>query len=177
VQIKNRQQLLTIGAIAVLGLFAADRLIIDPLMGMWDAKSKRIQQRRQQVVEGKALLQREQAIRGRWSWMERNTLTNETYAAEQQLFGAIDAWRQDSRVTINGATPGWKHDADDYLTYQCRMDAAGTLETLSKFLYDMEKDPMALRLDSIEISARDKEGQQLVLGLQVSGLVLSPQTR
>ena len=176
-QIKNRQQLLTIGAIAVLGVFAADRLIFDPLMGVWDAKSKKIQQMRLQVSDGKVLLQREQSIRGRWMQMERNTLTNNTSAAEQQLFGAIDAWRQDSRVAINGATPAWKHDSDDYMTFQCRMDASGNLAALSKFLYNMEKDAMALRLDSIEISARDKEGQQLVLGLQISGLVLTPQTR
>ena len=176
-QIKNRQQLLSIGAIVVLGLFAADRLVVDPLMGMWDAKAKKIQQMRLQVASGKRLLQSEQSIRGRWSQMERNTLTNNTSAAEQQLFAAIDSWRQDSRVAITGATPAWKHDADDYMTFQCRMDASGTLATLSKFLYDIEKDPMALRLDSIEISARDKEGQVLVLGLQISGLVLTPQTR
>jgi hypothetical protein len=36
---------------------------------------------------------------------------------------------------------------------------------------------MALKLDSIELSARDKEGQQLVLSLQISGLVLTLQTR
>ena len=33
---------------------------------------------------------------------------------------------------------------------------------------------MALRLESVELSARDKEGQQLSLGLQLSGLVLNP---
>jgi len=177
VQIKNRQQILTISAIAVLGLFAADKIVFDPLMDVWNARAKQIEQLRAQVTQGKALLLREQAIRGRWAQMERNTLTNNTSAAEQQLFAAVDSWRQDSRVIINGATPQWKHDADDYITYQCRMDASGNLAALSRFLYNIEKDPMALKLDSIEISARDKEGQQLVLGLQISGLVLTPQTR
>jgi hypothetical protein len=35
---------------------------------------------------------------------------------------------------------------------------------------------MALRLEAVEINARDTEGQQLSLGLQVSALVLLPQT-
>ena len=176
-EIKSRQQILMVGAIAVLGLFAADKLVFDPLTAVWKAKAKRIQQLRTQITQGQRLLQREGYIRGRWAQMERNTLTNNTSAAEQQLFGAIDSWRQDSRVVINGATPQWRHEADDYMTYQCRMDASGTLPTLSKFLYDIEKDPMALKLDSIEISARDKEGQQLVLALQISGLVLTPSSR
>lgn len=172
-EIKNRQQILTIAAIAVLGLFAADKLVFDPLVAAWNAKAKKIQTMRTQLTQAQGLLKRENVIRGRWGEMQRNTLTNNTSAAEQQLFGAIDAWRQDSRVAINGATPQWRHDADEYMTYQCRMDASGNLATLSKFLYDIEKDPMALKLDSIEISARDKEGQQLVLALQISGLVLT----
>lgn len=176
-EIKNRQQVLMIVAIAVLGLFAADKLVLDPLTAAWNAKAKRIQQLRMQVAQGQRLLQREGSIRGRWAQMERNALTNNTSAAEQQLFGAIDSWRQDSRVVINGATPQWRHDADDYMTFQCRMDASGNLPTLSKFLYDIEKDPMGLKLDSIEISARDKEGQQLVLALQLSALVLTPPSR
>ena len=176
-EIKSRQQILTIAAIAVLGLFAADKLLFDPLAAAWKAKAKRIQELRTRITQGQGLLQREGSIRGRWAQMERNTLTNNTSAAEQQLFGAIDSWRQDSRVAINGATPQWRHDADDYMTYQCRMDASGNLPSLTRFLYDIEKDPMALKLDSIEISARDKEGQQLVLALQISGLVLTPQSR
>jgi hypothetical protein len=176
-QINNRQQLLTVGAIAILALFAADRLIVDPLTGIWNAKAKQIQQMRAQVTQAKSLLVREQSIRGLWTQMSHNTLTNNTSVAEQQLFGALDSWRQDSGVAINGATPQWKHDADDFMTYQCRMDASGNLAMLSKFLYDIENDSMALKLDSIELSARDKEGQQLVLGLQISGLVLTPSVR
>ena len=41
-QIKNRQQFLMIGTIAVLGLFAADRLLIDPLTATWKARAQRI---------------------------------------------------------------------------------------------------------------------------------------
>jgi hypothetical protein len=177
VQIKNRQQILVVVALVALGLFAGDKLVFNPLLDSWNARSKRIDTLRIQVAQAKPLLDRKLAITSRWDQMQRNTLTNNTSAAEQQLIGAIDSWRQDSRVVLNGGTPQWKHDADDYMTYQYRMDASGTLPTLSKFLYDIEKDPMALKLDSVELSARDKEGQQLVLSLQISGLVLTPKTR
>ena len=61
------------------------------------------------------------------------------------------------------------------MTLECRVEAAGTLSTLSRFVYELEKAPMALRLQSVELSSRDNDGQQLALGLQVSGLVLTPQ--
>jgi hypothetical protein len=55
------------------------------------------------------------------------------------------------------------------------VDATGDLGRLSRFLYQLERDPMALKLATLELGARDKEGQQLSLGLQLSGLVLTPQ--
>jgi hypothetical protein len=33
---------------------------------------------------------------------------------------------------------------------------------------------MALKLESVEVSSRDNEGVQLALGVQISGLVLTP---
>jgi hypothetical protein len=63
------------------------------------------------------------------------------------------------------------------MTYECRVDATGDLGKLSRFLYSVERDPMALKLELVELGARDKEGQQLSLGLQLSGLVLNTPTR
>jgi hypothetical protein len=45
---------------------------------------------------------------------------------------------------------------------------------LRSFLFHIEDDPMALKIESVEITSRDKDGQQLSLGLQISGLALSP---
>jgi hypothetical protein len=57
------------------------------------------------------------------------------------------------------------------------VDAKGDLGKLSRFLYSIERDPMALKLEFVELGALDKEGQQLSLGLQLSGLVLNTPTR
>ncbi len=175
--IKNRQQWLVFVALGAVALLAADSLVRAPLVKLWDSRAKQIRDLRAQVKQGRMLLVREQAIRGRWQHMQQNTLTNNASAAEQQLFAAIENWRQDSRVILSGATPQWKHDADEYMTYQCRLDASGNLPSLTRFLYDIEKDPMALKLESIELAARDKEGQQLSMAVQISALVLTPQTR
>ena len=172
--IKNRQQVLVIAAVAVVALFAGDRLLISPLLKAWSGRTTRIAELRKQLTQGNMLLQREQSIRRRWEDMVRNALPNNNSAAEQQVFKAIDAWAQNSGVAIAAITPQWKHDSDDYMTFECRVDAAGDLGRLSRFLHSVERDPMALKLELVELGARDKEGQQLSLGLQLSGLVLTP---
>lgn len=176
-QIKNRQQLLIIGAIAAIALFAGDELVLSPLMKIWGARAARVAELRKQIDRGKGLVEREQkqSIRNRWMLMTSNALPNNSSAAEQQVYKAIDLWAQNSGVAVSAITPQWKHDSDDYMTFECRVDAAGDLGKLSRFLYSVERDPMALKLELVELGARDKEGQQLSLGLQLSGLVLTSQ--
>jgi Tfp pilus assembly protein PilO len=177
VQIKNRQQLLIIAVIAAIVLFAGDQLVLSPIMKVWSARTTRIAELRKQITQGKILVLRERSIRDRWDQMVTNALPNNPSAAEQQVFQAIDLWEQNSGVAISARTPQWKHDSDDYMTFECRVDATGDLGKLSRFLYSVERDRMALKLELVELGARDKEGQQLSLGLQLSGLVLTPQKR
>jgi hypothetical protein len=177
VKIKSRQQLLIIGVIVVAAFFAGDKVILTPLGNLWTARSKQIAELKKRVESGAQLIQREQSLHNRWNQMRTNTLPVNPSRAEQQLLRAFDRWSQDSKISITSLSPQWKHDSDDFMTLQCRVEAAGNMGAVSRFLYDVEKDPMALRLEIVEVSSRDAEGQQLALGLQVSGLVLTPQEK
>jgi hypothetical protein len=173
VQIKNRQQLLLIVAGVIIGLYLADRLVLTPLTKVWKARSERITQLRKQVGEAEQILKRESSIRERWKQMEKGVLPVNNSVAEEQVLKAFETWSQASRVSILGITPQWRKDSDDYRTLECRVDASGDLGTLSRFLYEIERDPLGLRLQSVELSARDTRGQQLALGLQLSGVVFT----
>ncbi len=170
----KRQQLLVILAIAIVVIFVGDKLLLPPLISTWKQRNTQITDLRTRVAHGKSLLQREQSIHRRWDQMRTNTLPIDTAVAEQQLLTAFDYWAQESRVSVLSITPQWKREADDYLSLECRVEAFGNLNTVSRFIYDIEKDAMALKMESVELSARDNDGQQLSLGLQISGLVLNP---
>lgn len=174
---KNRQQLLVVAAIVVLALFATDKLLFEPLVGVWKSRAEHLTKLRAEVTEDRLLVRREPVVRAQWEQLQSNTLTNNESAAEQKVYQAIDSWAQESRATLSAVSPQWKQDADDYMTLQCRLDVGGDLATLSRFLYALEKDPMALRLESLELNAHDKGGQQLTLAVQFSALVLTPQAK
>lgn len=173
-KIENRQRALVIATLALLGVLVADRMVIGPLTRAWKARAERIATLRKEVADGTMLLQREKSLRARWSQMQTNTLPNNSSLAEQQLLKAVDAWAQESRVSVTGITPQWKRDADEYLTLECQVDASGDLGTLSRFLYDVEKSPLAVKLQSVELTARDTAGQEMALAVRLSGLVLTP---
>ena len=103
-----------------------------------------------------------------------NALPANASLAEQQLLKAVDSWSRSSGVEITSLMPQWKNDSTNYLTLACRVETAGDLGTLSRFLYDLEKGPLALRLDAVELSSHDNTGQKMTLGLEINGLALIP---
>lgn len=176
---QNRQQILAVVAIAAVGLLAAQYLLFQPLVGAWNSRAAEVASLRKSVADGTLLLKRltgPRGLRERWDLMRTNTFSAETSVAENQMLKAFDRWAQDSRVNINSLKPQGKRGDDSYATLECRVDAAGNLPALTRFLYDLERDPLGLRVDTVEIGTRDDKGEQLTLGLQVSGLILEPRT-
>lgn len=171
---KNRQQLLMIIAGAAAAIFIGDRLILTPLIESWKNRSARITQLRRDIDQGNQTLLNERTIRDRWDSMRTNMLPDDVSVAEGGILKAFDRWSRDSRISITSVKPQWKRNAEDYLTLECRVDAYGTMATVSRFLYEIEHDPVALRVDSVEITAKDADGAQLTLAVQVSGLLLNP---
>ena len=87
-KIKNRQHLLLAVTLALVGLFALDKLVYGPLVEFYQKRSGRIVELRKRVTEGTALVQREKVVRARWEGMRDNTLPNNSSVAEQQLLKA-----------------------------------------------------------------------------------------
>ena len=174
---RNRQQLLMVLAAAAAALYAGDLLIVGPLGTWWSARAQHIATLRKQVREGEAMVRRESAIRGRWESMQTNTLPADASLAEQKVLNAFNSWSRGSGAEVTDTIPQWKNDSDEYSTLTCRLEAGGTLATLGDFLYRIEESPMGLRLNSVQLATRDKTGQRLTLGLQVSGLTLTPNSK
>jgi hypothetical protein len=172
-KIKNRQDFLVVLTIAAVGLFVAVNFILTPLGGWWSARSKQIRELHTQVDDGQRLVNREAVIHSQWSDMQAGALPANSSLAEQRLIKALDTWHNDTGVELASIMPQWKNDSTNYMTISCRVELAGSLGTLSRYLYELEKGPMALRVDTVELGSHDNNGQQLTLGLEVNGLALT----
>ena len=172
----NRQQLLGILAIAAVALMVGDKVVISPLAASWKKRAEQVAELKKSVSQGAMLLEREKSIRARWELMRTNALSGDMSTAEAEVIKAFDRWSRASGVGISSIQPQpqKRRSVNDITTIECRADAFGSLSTLARFLYEVEKDPMAVKVDLVEITTRDKDGRQLQLGLQVSGLLLNP---
>jgi hypothetical protein len=173
--IHNRQQLLAVIAITAIAFLAADRLLITPLAASWQQRSARLHDLKQAVSQGALLLEREDTIRSRWERMRSQSLPAQLSVAQDLVLKSFDRWAQESGASIGSIRPQWKTPEPGYSLLECRADASGKLENLARFLYALEKDPLALKVELLEMTSNDNNGQQITLTLQVSGLLLTPQ--
>jgi hypothetical protein len=106
--------------------------------------------------------------------MRANALASSPMAAERQMFTAFDRWVRTGGVTQNVFRPEVKEqDTPAYSTVDCRSDVSGTPASVRNFLRAMSRDPLANKVDSFELTTKDDNGQQLTLGLSLSGLILA----
>ena len=159
-KIKNRQEFLVVLTVAAFALLVGVNFILEPLGGWWSSRQAQIRELRAEVAAGQQLIRRESGIRSRWADMTANALPANTSLAEQKLLTAVDGWSRSSGVEVTSLMPQWKNESTNYLTLTCRVETSGDLGALTKFLYDLENGPLALRLDSLELGAHDKDGQQ-----------------
>jgi hypothetical protein len=173
VNLNNRQQLLAVIAVAAIGLFLGDRLLITPLTRAWKERGQKIASLKRSITQGETLLERESRLRDTWDSMRTNTLPANLSAAENEVLKGFNRWAEESRISIASIKPQWRRSADDHMLLECRADTFGPMESLARFIYEIEKDPLALRVESLEITARDNNGSQLAMAVQISGLLLS----
>ena len=174
---KKREKLLLIATLVAAGLLVLNYMVITPLSNHWNARQDRIKSLKDTIATGRTLQQNAKTIEEQWNRMFTNTLPVNPTLAESQLFKAFQNWAASSQVNLVSQKPQPKDSEDPaYFNEEWHADVTGNLNQIFNFLYSVESSPMGLKVDSIEVSARDDRGSQLALGLTVSGLILNPPT-
>jgi hypothetical protein len=170
---KNREKLLLMATGACVALWLLNLLVISPLIDSWHNRSDEIDKLKKNLADGARLMQRESTIRSRWDFMRANALNSNPTVAERQMFTAFDRWVNSGGVTQGSFRPQVQDTDTNYLTVDCRSDVSGGPNNVRDFLRAMSKDPLADKLDSFLLTAKDDNGKQLTLDLTMSGLVLT----
>jgi hypothetical protein len=163
--IENRQKPLVIIVAVVLVLLVGDSFIRKPLMESWTNRSKRIADLKKEVDMDNRLIERRTSILARWNKMQTNALPADKSAAE--------TWTRESDIRIERRQPQWR-DEEDSTMLEFYIDATGGITSVRSFLFALERDlpKLALKIEQLDVSRRDNNGQQIALTLQLTGLVI-----
>ena len=175
--IPDRQRKLVIFAGSALALLILEYWVRAPLTNLWHAHSLEITRLQQQISDGRRTIKNAPRMARIWAEMQTNALPKDQGQADHDVSAALDGWRIANNIELTSNKPQWKPGAtskDKYSLYEIRLDLVGTLPTLTKFIWELERSPLALRVDSLELTSRDEGGSKISLGLIVSGLRLTP---
>ncbi len=176
-QIKNRQTFLLIVVASLLGLLILNSIVFDPLIESWKARSAKISKLTDDVNAAHQLIKYEPGIRRNWNGRKDNMLPTSNSQAEAMMMDAFDRWQRSSGITRSSYRTQWRQGNDDsYMTLECHADFSGNLRAITEFLYQLEKEQMAAQLESMQLTARDNNGREMTLTLQVSSVQLAPST-
>lgn len=161
----RREAVLKIAVGAVVALFLLDRAVLTPAATHWKEQGARIAGLRQKVERGRQLLERGESIRGRSAEMTAANLPEDSSAAEEKIIKAIGRWTRESGLSFSSLVfpSQWQPHEEGFDTFECRASTAGDQAALGRLLYEIETDPLPVRLEECEISARDAKGKQLTL--------------
>ncbi len=174
INIANRQQLLSAVAIGAVVLWAADRLVIEPTIGLWKGRSNRIKKLEDSVQNGQDTLRNQSYILRDYDSVRTNTLPLDMSLAYGQVLRAVERWANETGVNVTSMRPQWRRGDDTgYSTLECGVDATGNLDNIARFLYQIEDDPLGVKISTVDISTRDNSGGALTLALQLSFLQLA----
>lgn len=168
----NRNRLLVITVAVCLGLLILDRIVLGPMLEGWKQREARIAKLETQIAKGEALLSHKAGYEARWDEMVKNSLPAEQSEAELMIYSALNDWSK-SGLSLNSQRPQpWVIEKDGTRHVDFRVLATGSIGSIARFLYDVEQDPRALRVQDIEISARDDAGSNLSLNMLLTGVTL-----
>ena len=169
---ERRRRILIVAVILCAGAWVADNVVFTPLYNLWTTRSTRIQELRQELAKSSGLLDRRPELKARWEDKKKRALPNRVSDAEKAVFESVSRWAAESNLKVNSVKPRWTHLKREAETLEIELECLGGMESLVKFVYELECGSLPLRVEDLEIASQDKEGSTLKLNLRFSGLVL-----
>ncbi|MCD6287603.1 MAG: hypothetical protein J7M12_00670 [Candidatus Hydrogenedentes bacterium] len=175
----RRERIIVILAIASLAIVAVDKLVVPPLYSIWNGRAERILTLERSIEQGKLLVDRKGILLEQWTSMKKRCLPVDQSQAENTVFKSVNRWASTSGFNITSIKPRWIDDrrATDHRKLLLQAVGTGRYSDMWRFLYELERDPLGLKIENVEISTSDQRGDKMTLGLSFSGLVLKEEQK
>lgn len=175
--IRQRERLLIIATLACLGIFLGDRIILTPLARTWSRRSERISELKKSVEKGALLVSRRADVERRWKEIQDAGLPDDPSQVEERILSRVQEWESQSSLALSSLKPRWREPDEESKKLEIRLTASGSLDSISRFLYEAEADALPICVEDVGLTSRDRRGDNLDLNLKFSSLILKGKTK
>jgi Tfp pilus assembly protein PilO len=169
----KREKLLILAAALCVVILLGDKFIISPMLNLWKTRAARIAALEESLNKGTVLTDREETLTQRWQEMQGRSLTNGASSAENQVLNRVSDWARTSGLNVTSLRPRWIDEGQEARKLEFSLSATGSMESVVRFLYELERDPLAIRLEDVELATHDEQGREITLSARFTGLIVS----
>lgn len=173
----KREKIIGLVTAGVIGLFALDRAVLTPLVDRRARVEAESETARVEMERAEQLFNNGPRMNQRWKDMVSAGLKPAVSEAEGQAMRALHNWAQDAGLKLTTLNPDRVEPLKKQPEFQqvmLRAVGAGSMGTISRFLWRIQTAEIPMRVTTLEINAHKDGTDELVVNVSVSTLVLSP---
>jgi hypothetical protein len=174
VAISKRERYIGIGVGVTLGLLVVDHFVLSPYMDRSKLLDSNLQQVEMQEKSAASMLDAKIRMEKTWTQLRKN-MKAEAPDADSQARTALRECADAAGVNLGDVNPDRSAASQEgFRLVNLRVSASGRTASISRMLWQLETLPIPLRINSLELSSRPENSDDLRLEMNVSTLV-SPQ--
>lgn len=170
--LSKRETIALLLACLTVGVLLLDWYVATPLLERRDTLEAERQALLAQQAEAQATFQRRRLFGPKWQAMLDSGMSKPLAAAESQVLHALRDWSQESRLTLSSLKPGKVVERGDLLEMQFQASGTGSMSAVSKFLWRIETAALPMRIEQLQLGARQEGSDDLSLQLSLSSICL-----
>lgn len=168
--LSKRERTILITTLSVVGLLLADRVVISPVLAYRAALVTEVDTLNDDLAQDTRLIRNGKRMQKRWKEMMEIGLPQSASEAESRTLEAINKWAGQAKLSLVSVKPEYRRSEETLVPVVFRVSANGSMNAISRFVYEVETANIPVCVDNLQISGNDKKKDELSLQMGVSAL-------
>jgi hypothetical protein len=173
--VTKRQRYLALATVAVVVIFGLDRFMVGPLMAQKEQLDVSIAEQQQRLAAAQRTFTTSRRVSGQWNAMLAGGLKTDISEAESQILHAIREWAQGAGMALSSVKPERIEREKDFQKITLRATGTGTMQQVSRFLWQLQASPIPVRITDLQINARKEGIDDLSIQLGIATICFAPE--
>lgn len=172
--VSKRERYIVIATSIVVGLFALDWFIIEPLLARKSELDAAIATSRQKTNRAEHLLVTSRRAAKEWDQMVQGGLKKNASEAESQVLHNVRDWAQDAGMSVSAVKPERTEKDKEFIRTNFRATGVGGMSQISRFLWNLQNSDIPIRITDMQIASRKDGTDELTLQIGMATTYLAP---
>ncbi len=172
--LSKRERIILIATLASVGLFIANRFVIEPVQ----ARLNELESQRQQLLgdlnEGQLLMGNHRRMQDKWKTMLSDGLRSDA-EVESRILGALREWSGAAGLALSSIRPERVSSEKGLQEIILSVAGKGTLDSVARFVWQVETASLPVKIKDMQLGSSSESGDSMSLQLHLSALYLGTQ--